>query len=76
VSQVIGASTGISWNLFNPGNTIAAQLANEYQSATSNLEVSSLFYLAVMLLVFSLTVNLVAQSIVRRVARRQGLAVR
>jgi phosphate transport system permease protein len=76
VSQVIGASTGISWNLFNPGNTIAAQLANEYQSATSNLEISSLFYLAVMLLVFSLAVNLVAQFIVRRVARRQGLAVR
>jgi phosphate transport system permease protein len=76
VSQVIGATTGISVNLFNPGNTIAAQLANEYQSATSKLEVSSLFYLGVMLLVFSLAVNLVAQFIVRRVARRQGLTVR
>ena len=73
VSQVIGATTGISWNLFNPGNTVAGQLVNEYSSATSNLEISSLFYLAVMLLIFSLAVNALAQFIVRRVARRQGL---
>jgi phosphate transport system permease protein len=77
VTQVIGAfNGGFGWNLFNPGNTLAAQLANEYQSATSDLETSSLFYLGVILLVFSLVVNLLAQLIVRRVARRQGLAVR
>jgi ABC-type phosphate transport system permease subunit len=37
---------------------------------------SSLFYLALILLVFSLVVNVLAQVIVRRVARRQGLLVR
>jgi phosphate transport system permease protein len=76
VTQVIGATTGISWNLFSSGNTLAAQIANEYQSATSDLETSSLFYLALILLVFSLVVNVLAQVIVRRVARRQGLVVR
>jgi phosphate transport system permease protein len=75
VVQVIGAVNGqITWNLFNGGNTIAANIASEYQSANPGLETSSLFYLAVILLVFSLVVNVLAQVIVRRVARRQGLA--
>ncbi len=76
VAQVIGAfsGNGISWNLFNAGNSIGAELANEFLNATTNLEISSLFYLALILLVFSLIVNLLAQVIVRRVARRQGLA--
>jgi phosphate transport system permease protein len=75
VAQVIGGTNNlISWNLFNGGNTLAAQLALDYQGATSKLEVSSLFYLAVILLVFSLGVSVLAQFIVRRVARRQGLA--
>ena len=74
VTQVIGGFPGISWNLFNSGDTIASKLASAYQGATSNLEASSLFYLALILLVFSLLVNLLAQVIVRRVARRQGLS--
>jgi len=74
VAQVIGAFNGpIHANLFFQGNTIGAELANEFSNATSNLELSSLFYLALILLVFSLLVNLLAQVIVRRVARKQGL---
>jgi phosphate transport system permease protein len=74
VSMVIGAATtGIHWNLFDAGNSIAAQLVNEYSTANPGLETSSLFYLALILLVFSLVVSVLAQMIVRRVARRQGL---
>lgn len=77
VAQVIGAfDNGFGWNLFNPGDTLAAKIALDYQGATTNFEVSSLFYLALILLVFSLVVNILAQVIVRRVARRQGLAAR
>ena len=75
VAQVIGGVDNlISWNLFNGGNSLAAKIANEYSGASTNLETSSLFYLALILLVFSLVVNVTAQVIVRRVARRQGLA--
>jgi phosphate transport system permease protein len=75
VSQVIGGVDNlISWNLFNGGDSLAAKIANEFQGTSTDLETASLFYLAVILLVFSLIVNLVAQWIVRRVARRQGLA--
>jgi phosphate transport system permease protein len=75
VSQVIGGVDNlISWNLFNNGDSLAAKIANEFQGTSTNLEAASLFYLGVILLVFSLIVNLLAQWIVRRVARRQGLA--
>ena len=74
VTQVIGAGTHITWNLFNTGDTLASKIAESYQGYETNLEGSSLFYLAVILLVFSLAVNLVAQMIVRRVDRRQGRA--
>jgi phosphate transport system permease protein len=76
VASVIGAFTGVSVNVFHPGNTLAAMIALNYQGASSGLELSSLIYLALILLVFSILVNLLAQFIVRYSARRQGLAVR
>jgi phosphate transport system permease protein len=77
VAQVIGVvDNQVSWNLFNGGDTPAAKIALSFQGATTNLETSSLFYLALILLVFSLVVNTIAQVIVRRVARRQGAAAR
>lgn len=74
VLLVMGGGTVISSNLFATGNTLAARIAAEFQGASSPLEQSSLFYLAVILLVFSLAVNLLAQTIIRRAARRQGIA--
>src|SRR5579884_412571 len=76
VALVVGSGFGIDVNLFNPGNTIGATLANNYQGASSGLELSSLVYLALILLVFSLLVNVIAQLIVRRISRRQGVAAR
>ncbi len=75
VAQVSGGFVGthITWNLFNPGDTLASRIASEFSNATSTLELSSLFYLAVILLVLSLIANFVAQYIVRRSARSQGL---
>jgi phosphate transport system permease protein len=67
VTQVIGVTThGINLNLFLTGDTLASRIASQYQSATSNLEIGALFYLAVILLVMSLVTNFAAQIIVRR----------
>jgi len=52
---------------------LRASIAASYQGADSNIQISALVYLALILLVFSLLMNVAAQSIVRRVARRQGL---
>jgi phosphate transport system permease protein len=67
---VMGGGTVISPNLFQSGNTIAARIASEFQGAQTPLELASLFYLAAILLVFSLAVNLLAQAIIRRSGRR------
>jgi len=74
VALVIGGFTGISVNFFNPGNTLASQMAQNYAGLQTAVATSSLLYLGLILLVFSILVNLFAQFIVRRAARRQGLA--
>lgn len=66
VTQVIGNATQIKASLFAPAGTLAAQIASSYQSANPGLGTSSLLYLAAILLVISLLVNLGAAGIVRR----------
>jgi phosphate transport system permease protein len=72
VLLVAGGGTQILVNLFQSGNTIAAAIAAQFQGATTPKQLSSLFYLAIILLVFSLVMNLAAQWIFRRAARRIG----
>jgi phosphate transport system permease protein len=66
VSQVIGAGHGIHWSVFVTGDTLASKIADQYAGAVSKLQTASLLYLAAILLVISLLVNLTAQFIVRR----------
>lgn len=66
VTQVIGTTAHLTANLFNTGDTLASRIAAQYQAAASNIQVASLFYLGVILLVISLVVNLAALLIVRR----------
>jgi phosphate transport system permease protein len=73
VALVLGDGLGIHLNLFDTGQTLGGKIALNYQGSGSGLETSSLIYLALILLVFSILVNLLAQVIVRRAARRKGL---
>ena len=66
VTQVIGGAAAIHWSFFAPADTIASRLANEYQGASTPLQISALFYLALILLVLGVVANLAAQLIVRR----------
>jgi phosphate transport system permease protein len=80
VTQVIGGFDGtkLTLNLFFAGrwDTLGSKIAANYQGGSATaLEQPSLVYLALILLVFSLAINVLAQLIVRRGARRQGLAV-
>jgi phosphate transport system permease protein len=72
VSMTIGNSLGRPSSLFGATDTLASRIANQYQGAATALQASSLAYLAVILLVFSLGANLSAQLIVRRIRRRMG----
>jgi phosphate transport system permease protein len=66
VLSVIGTGASIHTSLFETGNTLAARIANDIQYPTSLLQVHSIFYLALILLVFGVATNLIARGIARR----------
>jgi phosphate transport system permease protein len=68
VTQTIGNFVPLSRSLFAPGDTLASRVANQYQGAVSNIQVASLIYLGLILLVITFASNLVAQRIVHRFA--------
>jgi phosphate transport system permease protein len=70
---VIGsAQHGITLNLFSLGDTLASRIANQYQGALTHLTTASIVYLAFILLVFTLIVNVSAQVIVKRFELKQA----
>jgi len=74
VTQVTGAGNAIHASLFRTGDTLASRIADQYQGATTRLQISSLFYLGVLLLAIGLLANLAAQVIVRRFTVRPAHA--
>jgi phosphate transport system permease protein len=66
VTQVIGAGNAIHASLFQTGDTLASRIADQFAGATTKLQVASLFYLGLILLVIGLLANIAAQWIGRR----------
>jgi phosphate transport system permease protein len=66
VAQVIGGATGIHASLFATGDTLAARIASQFQGTSTALQKASLAYLGVILLIFSIAVNIIARIIVQR----------
>jgi phosphate transport system permease protein len=73
VTMVIGNRHDISISLFQPAYTMAAAIANEFSEATTNLYLSALFEVGLVLFVLTVAVNAVARVLIWRVAR--GAAV-
>ena len=67
VTMLIGNSNNFSLSLLAPGNTISSMLANQFGEA-DGLQVSALMYAALVLMLLTLVVNLIAQQIVRRLS--------
>lgn len=75
VTMVIGNRPDISISLFNPGYTMASVLANEFTEATSDLYISSLIEIALLLFVLTVVLNAAARFIVWSVTKKyQGTA--
>jgi len=70
VTQVIGAGNAIHGSWFQTGDTLASRIADQFAGATSKLDISSLFYLGVILLAIELVANISAQLISRGFERR------
>ena len=64
----------INRSLFPPGDTLASKIAATYQGASSNIEIASLAYLGVILLIISLITNALAQVIVNRFQKARRMS--
>ena len=69
VALVIGDSPHAPSNLFQVGNTMAAQVVNQFSEPVNALHLSSMFYLGLILLVLELIINVIAR-VATRSARR------
>lgn len=73
VTQVIGNFIPLKLSLLEPGDTLASRVANQYQGATTNLQIASLIYLAFILMSITFITNFLAQRVVKRFeAQRTG----
>jgi phosphate transport system permease protein len=64
VTMVIGNRPEIALSLFAPGYTMASVLANEFTEATSDLYLSALVEIGLLLLVVTVVVNALARLLV------------
>ncbi len=71
VTMVIGNSPDIARSLFAPGYTLASVIANEFTEATSDLYLSALFELGLVLLGVTILINVLAQGMIRAMSRGQ-----
>jgi len=71
VAMVIGNSPQISASLFAPAATLASAIANEFAEATSDLYVSALIELGLVLMVLGIVLNVIARLLVAAVARQR-----
>ena len=65
VTMVIGNRPEIATSLFAPGYTLASVIANEFTEATTDLYLSALFEIGLVLFGVTMVVNLLAQLLLR-----------
>src|ERR1041385_4012710 len=73
VTMLIGNRHDIGLSVLQPAYTMAAAIANEFSEATTNLYLSALFEVGLILFVLTVCVNALARLLIWRVAR--GTAV-
>ena len=73
VTFVIGNAHRISASLFDPGNSIASTLANEFAEASKDLHVASLVSLGLVLFLITFVVLSGAKLLLLRLEKREGV---
>jgi phosphate transport system permease protein len=69
VAMLIGNSSRLTWSLLSPAGTLAGLLANQFGEA-EGLQVSSLMYAALLLVVLTLFVNMAGEAVLRYTQRQ------
>ncbi len=73
VTMLIGNNVKISASLFSPGYTLASVIANEFAEATSDLYLAALIEIALVLLLVSVLVNVIARVLIWSVSKSQAM---
>ena len=66
VTMVIGNTSLIPKSIFDPGNTMASVIANEFTEAASTLYLSSLIELGLVLFLVTVIINIIGKRIIKR----------
>ncbi|HRJ71401.1 MAG TPA: phosphate ABC transporter permease subunit PstC, partial [Terrimicrobiaceae bacterium] len=69
IAMLIGNSSRLTWSLLSPGGTLAGLLANQFGEA-EGLQVHSLMFAALLLVVLTLFVNMAGEAVLRYTQRR------
>jgi phosphate transport system permease protein len=72
VTFVIGNAYNISVALFEPGNSIASSLANEFNEASDPLHLSALIALGLVLFMLTFCVLAASRWMLASLAKREG----
>ncbi len=67
ITMVIGNSSDIAKSLFAPGYTMASVIANEFTEATTDRYLSALFEIGLVLLGFTILINIFAEMMIRAI---------
>ena len=66
VTMVIGNSNAIPRSLFEPGNTMASVIANEFTEASKDIHLSSLIQIGLWLFIFTAIISYIANIIIKK----------
>lgn len=66
VTMVIGNTSIIPKSIFDPGNTMASVIANEFTEAASTLYLSSLIELGLILFLVTVVINVIGKKVIKR----------
>lgn len=74
LSFIVGDVTQINANQFAPGATIAERIVNQFLGVSTKLQLASLWYLGLVLLLIGLMTSLIARAIARRFDVERSMA--
>ena len=75
VAMLIGNSNNLPFTIFGPAATMPSVIINEFREAVSNIHLSSLMAIGLILFIISLIVNLIAAYITRKLSITGGKVI-
>jgi phosphate transport system permease protein len=73
VTMVIGNSNMLPTSIFGPGNTMASVIANEFTEATSDIYLSSLVGIGLLLFVMSTIINIIGRYTIKKLVPQSNV---